>query len=190
MWRADFSMCGVEVGIRSSFCQPRGACPGQYARVICSGPSALWQMSCGMCLGPNINLGPLPGGSPGLLKRGHVFGDRGSIYDLDRLPRGRPRKAARDNALFTLTAHTRLTWCSEEGRALRRNELAAGQGLPSHPALACALGTQTLDFESYRRSRAAKMVPSFSGATDGRTRQRGRSPDTSRMDWRRASSME
>ena len=87
-----------------------------------------------------------------------IFGDSGAIYDLDQTPTGRPRLARSGLALFTLTAHTRLAWCPEEGRALRRNELAAAQGLPSNPALACALGIGTIDFDRYSRSCAARLI--------------------------------
>ena len=87
-----------------------------------------------------------------------IFGDSGAIYDLDQTPTGRPRLARSGSALFTLTAHTRLAWCPEEGRALRRSELAAAQGLPSHPALACAPGIGTVDFDRYSRSCAARLI--------------------------------
>ena len=37
-------------------------------------------------------------------------------------------------------------------------ELAAAQGLPSHPSLACALGTRRLDFSCLKRGTWARMV--------------------------------
>ena len=36
-----------------------------------------------------------------------VFKDRAGVYDLDQLPRGRPRRARAGCSLFGLTAHTR-----------------------------------------------------------------------------------
>ena len=87
-----------------------------------------------------------------------TFGEIGAVYDLDQLPHGRPRRSRPGEPLFTLTAHTRLAWCAEEGRALRRNELALGQGLRSHSALGCVLGSSVLDFEGYSRSCAARLI--------------------------------
>ena len=41
---------------------------------------------------------------------------------------------------------------------MRRSELAAAQGRPLHPSLACALGTGTIDFDCHSRSCAAQLI--------------------------------
>ena len=68
------------------------------------------------------------------------FKDHDSIYDLDQLPRGRPRRARAGCPLFGLTAHTRNAWSPRMDRCLRCAELAAFMAIPSDPALACVYG--------------------------------------------------
>ena len=87
-----------------------------------------------------------------------VFGDTDAIYDLDQLPRGRPRLARKDCPLFTLTAHTRLAWSPTENRCLRRAELGAAMGLPTHPGIACSYGTKVLSFDHLSRSAAGRLI--------------------------------
>ena len=87
-----------------------------------------------------------------------VFKDKLSIYDLDQLPRGRPRRARPGAPLFGLTAHTRNCWSHAFGRSLRRDELAASMGLPSHPALSSRYGMQHISFEGLSRSAAGRLI--------------------------------
>ena len=87
-----------------------------------------------------------------------VFRDRASAYDLDQLPRGRPRRSKAGDPLFALTAHTRNVWSPAEGRRLRRNELAAAMGMPADPALAMIYGMVPLQLEGLSRSAAARLV--------------------------------
>ena len=86
------------------------------------------------------------------------FSFTSGIYDLDQLPLGRPRHALDGTPLFTLTSHTRLAWSPGMPRCLRRNELALGMGLPSHPAVGCIYGSPVLNFEGLSRSKSARLV--------------------------------
>ena len=87
-----------------------------------------------------------------------VFGDRLGVYDLDQLPRGRPRYAQAGSPLFGLTAHTRNVWSPAANRCLRRGELAAAMGIPCHPALAAVYGMPALSFDQLSRSAAARLI--------------------------------
>lgn len=101
------------------------------------------------------------GFSTAVRKRAHeysrVFCDRASAYDLDQLPLGRPRRAMAGCRMFGLTAHTRNVWSPSEGRCLRRSELAAAIGMPSHRALGAAYGMVPISFEHFSRSGAARL---------------------------------
>ena len=57
-----------------------------------------------------------------------VFGDGQGVYDLDQLPRGRPRYTPAGCPLFGFTARTRDVWSPAANRCLRRGELAAAMG--------------------------------------------------------------
>ena len=57
-----------------------------------------------------------------------------------------------------ITAHTRVVWCPAEGRSLHRSELAASQGVATHPALASCYGSPVIGFDHLSRSRAAHMI--------------------------------
>ena len=87
-----------------------------------------------------------------------VFGDRHGVYDLDQLPRGRPRYTQANCPLFGLTAHTRNVWSPAANRCLRRGELAAAMGIPCHPALAASYGIAPLSFDHFSRSAAARLI--------------------------------
>ena len=109
------------------------------------------------CLG-----GPDDAWSASIAKRAdgylEAFNDGSAIYDLDQTPLGRPRVARQGQPLFTLTAHTRMAWAPAEGRCLRRAELGAAMGLPTHEALACRYGTSVLQFDHLSRSCAARLI--------------------------------
>ena len=88
------------------------------------------------------------GFSTAVRRRAHdylrLFGDRHGVYDLNQMPRGRPRRARAGCAFVWLTAHARNVWSPAEGRRLRRSEVAAAMGVPCHPALAAAYGVAPL----------------------------------------------
>ena len=87
-----------------------------------------------------------------------VFKNQEGVYDLDQLPRGRPRRARAGCSLCGLIAHTRNVWSPAEGRTLRRSELAAAMGIPAHTALASTYGIQPLEFDRLSRSAAARLI--------------------------------
>lgn len=87
-----------------------------------------------------------------------VFKDKGAAYDLDQLPTGRPRRAHAGAPLFGLTAHTRQVWSPGVDRCLRRSELAASMGIPSHLALAIEYGMTEVSFDHLSRSAAARLI--------------------------------
>ena len=106
--------------------------------------------------GPAMHLSP----SASSYKKCYVktFGFPDGFYDLSQNPSFRPRACTGSEPLFTLTTSTGIVWSVAEARCMSATELAAAQGLPSHPSLACALGTQRLDFSCLKRGTWSRMV--------------------------------
>ena len=87
-----------------------------------------------------------------------TYGFEAGYYDLSQNPSFCARACRSEDPLFTLTTNCGHIWSISEKRCLSGNEVAAAQGLPSHPGLASALGTPFLDFNSYKRSVWGRMI--------------------------------
>ena len=57
----------------------------------------------------------------------------------------------------SFSQHTPDTWCPAMNRCLRRSELGAAMGLPTHPALSCTYGMQHIFFEHLSRSAPGRL---------------------------------
>ena len=88
--------------------------------------------------GPAVHLSP----SASSYKKCYVktFGFSEGFYDLSQNPSFRPRACTGSEPLFTLTTSTGIVWSVAEARCMSATELAAAQGLPSHPSPGLCVG--------------------------------------------------
>ena len=80
------------------------------------------------------------------------FGFESGYYDLSQNPDFCARACRSEDPLFTLTTNSAHIWSTTKCRFLSGNELGAAQGLPTHPAIAAAMGSVMVDFSGYKPS--------------------------------------
>ena len=86
------------------------------------------------------------------------FGFGSGYYDISQNPDYCGGACRSEDHLFTLTTNSAHVWSTSKCRFLSGNELGAAQGLPTHSAIAAAVGSTVVDVNGYKPSVLGRMV--------------------------------